>query len=125
MTEYQIRALTSKDLFPLARIIGKIGVGEFRKVFESPDVMDKISEGGDLNAVGLAVVMDVASIIIEHLPDAENEIYLFLASLSGLSRDDLEVMPPADFVGLIVDVVQRPEFKDFSKLAAKFRPTAS
>lgn len=55
MKNYELRSLTSDDIFPMFQIISKIGIREFKYCFESPDVKAAIakSEGTDLNSVGL------------------------------------------------------------------------
>lgn len=119
---YELRALCSKDVFPMSKIIGKIGVNEFKTCFESEAVKEAIANGGkdiDMNAIGFTVFLDIANIIIMHLPSCEEDIYNLLSSLSGLSKQDIEELPIATFAEMIVDVIKKDEFKDFFKVALK------
>ena len=45
-TTYELRDLCSKDIFPMFKIISKIGVKEFKKCFESDEVKQMIASGG-------------------------------------------------------------------------------
>lgn len=116
---YEIRDLTSKDIFPLMRIISKIGVGEFKSAFEN--VAMKADENGnvDLEKVGVSVAFDLLEIVADNLPKAEKEIYAFLASVSNLGVKQIEEMPPADFLNMIADVIRKREFADFFTAASK------
>lgn len=118
---YELRDLQGRDVFAFSRIISKIGFKEFRTALESADVKAAITQDSEnTEAVGLAVAMDIAGIIMEHLPDAEAEIYTFLASLSGKKREEVETMSMLDFVSMVTDVFKKPEFRDFTKVASKF-----
>lgn len=112
--KYELRALASKDVFPMFRIISKIGVKEFKQCFESDEVKEAIKKGADnLEAVGMSVFLDMAGIIISNVGNAEDEIYTFLSGLSGMKRKELEELDMVTFVGMIVDVIRKEEFKDF------------
>lgn len=115
----EIRPITSMDLFPMMRIISKIGVDKFKKAFESVSFKQDDSGNVDVEAVGFGVFVDIIGVIVDNLPNAENEIYDFLASVTGQGVKTLKNLPPADFLNLIVDVVKRPEFKDFFSVASK------
>ena len=116
---YELRSLTADDMFPMFRIISKVGVKDFKTCFESPAVMDAISSaasgGGekDLAAVGMTVAFDIAGIVIARLPDCKDDIYLLLSQLSGMSREEIAKLPMATFIEMIVDVIRKPEFTDF------------
>lgn len=73
MKNYELRSLTSDDIFPMFQIISKIGIREFKYCFESPDVKAAIakSEGTDLNSVGLAVMLDIGGIVLANVPKAK------------------------------------------------------
>lgn len=117
--KYELRTLASKDVFPMFRIISKIGVKEFKQCFESEAVKEAIASNGKKNsedalkAVGIAVVTDMAGIVISNVGNAENEIYSFLSGLSGMTRKELEELDMVTFFEMIVDVFKKDEFKDF------------
>lgn len=124
--KYELRDLQSKDIFAMTRIISCIGIKEFRSCFESDDVKGIIAvmKNGDKSAnvesVGIAVMLNVADVIISNLGKAEQYIYQFLAGLSGMSKKELEELDILTFVEMLIDVFKKDEFKDFFKAASRF-----
>lgn len=125
--KYELRPLAAKDIFSMSRIIAKIGVNNFKKCFVDNDEVKKavaaLGEGQEneagVRAVGLVAVLEVANVLFEHLPDCEKEVYSFLADLSGLKTTEVQELPMAEFFEMIVEVISKPEFKDFFKVASK------
>lgn len=123
--KYELRELQSKDVFPMFRIISKIGVKEFKSCLDTEEVKDAISKmankqgKANVEAVGMAVMLDIASVVISHIADAEADIYQFLSGLSGMSRKDLESLDMVTFFEMIVDVFKKEEFKDFIGVVSK------
>ncbi len=119
----EMRQLTSKDIFPMCQIIKKIGIDEFKQCFSTPEVLKMVSEDGGTgkvaNQIGISIMFDIVSIIVGNLPKCKDEIYNFLASLTGSSSKELEELSIADFTQLIVDLVQKEEFKDFIGVVSK------
>ena len=117
----ELRKLTSKDIFPMSKIISKIGIKEFKECFESDAVKNatKDKNNVDVTALGMAVMFDVAGVILAHLSDCENDIYNFLADLSGVSVKELQAVSMAELAEMIIDLVQKEEFKDFFKVVTK------
>lgn len=116
---YELKTLTSKDVFPMFRIISKFGIGEFKKCFDPQLIGQLVSEQGGVDGdkltsiVGMNIAFDVASIIVENVPKCEDEIYNFLAQISNLKRKDIEKMSMVTFFEMIIDIIQKDEFKDF------------
>lgn len=120
-TKYELRNLTSDDIFPMFQIISKIGIREFKSCFESPEVKAAIAKSGelDLNSVGLAVALDIGGIVLANVPKAKNDIYLLLSNLSGLTEQEIGALPMATFAQMIIDVVKKDEFKDFFQVVSR------
>lgn len=119
---YKLRTLCSKDVFPMAKIISAIGIKEFRKCFESDEVKRIAAQSKDTPdyaAVGFGVFLDIAGIILENIPRCENELFTFLTNVSNLGRKEVELLPLAEFAQMIIDIVQKPEFKDFIGVVSK------
>ena len=76
-------------------------------------------EQADLNAVGLAVAVDIAGVIMANVPNAKEDIYLFLSQISNMSKDDIKELPISTFAEMIIDVVKKEEFKDFFGVVSK------
>lgn len=121
---YTFRTLTARDVFPMVAIIRKIGFKEFRTVFDAPEVKQAMLEAqeGDesgVSSIGFEVVVNLAGVIVEHLGDAEQEIFQFLSSVSNLSVQQVMNLPLGTFVEMIVDLTRKDEFKDFFKAVAR------
>lgn len=121
MKTYELRSLTSDDIFPMFQIISKIGIREFKSCFESPDVKAAIakSEGTGLNSVGLAVMLDIGGIVLANVPKAKDDIYLLLSQLSGLTKQEIGALPMATFAQMVIDVIRKDEFKDFFQVVSR------
>ncbi len=119
MTENKIelRRLCTRDLFPMMKILSKIGIAEFRKCFES------VSPGADLRSVGVGVMLQAADILLKNIGSCEKEIYSFLADLSGISAKDIPELEMAEFAEMITELVTKEEFKDFFTVVSKLIPT--
>lgn len=124
--KYELRSLQSKDIFAMTRIISCIGIKEFNGCFASDDVKAVIAaiKNGDKSAnvesVGIAVMLNVADVIISNIGKAEQYIYIFLSNLSGMSKKELEELDIITFVEMLMDVFKKDEFKDFFKAASRF-----
>lgn len=123
----KLRALGTADLFLMSRIIGKIGPSNFKKCFNNDELKSLVktlsgenkSADETLTAVGITAAFDVAGVLFEHLPECENELYQFLANLAGLKPQDIKNQSPATTLEMIIEVIQKPEFKDFFKVASR------
>lgn len=124
---YELRALGAKDVFTMARIINKVGIKNLKKCFASEELKNLIGgiseeekeKDKNVTAVGMAVAFDVADVLLEHLPECEKELYAFLSDLSGIKVTQLQTVAPATFLEMIIDVTQKPEFKDFFEVASR------
>lgn len=125
---YELKTLSAKHVFALVRIIKKFGIEQFKEIFFNKDMqklfMEHKEEGADndkaLEAIGVEVAFDIANVVIQNLPLCENEIYDFLSQISNLSNKKIEDMPMNEFFEMIIDVVQKEEFKDFFTLVSRF-----
>ena len=113
--EYTLRGLKAADVFMMTKIINKIGIKEVKDCFNTPDVKKAITgaETEDAAAVGMQVMLELATLVVSHLPDCENEIYQFLASLSGMKVEEIEELPMTTFFDMVLDVFRKEEFTDF------------
>ncbi len=134
--KYELRDLNSTDIFSLSRIIKKIGVANFKKCFDNDEIKTAIAaylkgentEGENpekdnklegLTIAGIDVTFEIVNVIFDRLPECENEVYAFLSSLSGLKVEAIQKLPMGDFFDMIIDVIKKPEFKDFFKRASR------
>lgn len=129
---YTLRNLTADDVFPMIQIINKIGFKEFKNCFNSPDVQSVITKSmsgaadkDSLISVGVAVGIDIASVVIANTERCKPDLYSLLAGLSGMSVAEIGKLPIATFFEMIVDVVKKDEFKDFFGVVSKFLKSAT
>ena len=135
-TTFELRELKSSDIFPMFKILGKIGfkdlkdrltpdkVKELTSMFkqdETADADQKESVDADehMMFIGFNVIFEVVEIIMNNLPSCEQEIYSFLAGVSGMKVKDVANLPLATFTEMIVEVLKKEEFKDFFKAVSR------
>ena len=135
--EYEMRRLNAGDIFPMVKLISKIGINEFQRCFESPAVkglLDKLEEtkenGEDdfaakdaidviFTSLGVGVALEVANTLLANLPRCEEELFGLLASVTGMAAKKLRTIEIADFMELLIAFVQKEEFRDFFGAATK------
>ena len=121
--EFELRRMTSADIFPMCTIIKKIGIDEVKKIINSPELMSLVSnsKGKDdrTTAIGMSFMLDIASLIVGNIPKIEADLYKFLASMSKMTEKELRDISPADFLDLIVAVIKHEDFKDFFSRASQ------
>lgn len=130
---YTLRSLQGADIFPMSAIIKKIGVKEFKNAFQDEEIKDlvksinsgEISKDAAANQAGMAVILNIVDVVLGNLPRAEKDIYKFLASLSGMKPDEVAALPIATFTGMVIDVIQKDEFKDFIKVVSRLFKSAN
>lgn len=130
---YTLRSLQGADIFPMSAIIKKIGVKEFKNAFQDEEIKDlvksinsgEISKDAAANQAGMAVILNIVDVVLGNLPRAKKDIYKFLASLSGMKPDEVAALPMATFTGMVIDVIQKDEFKDFIKVVSRLFKSAN
>lgn len=138
---YSFRKLSAPDLFPMIKIISKIGIDELSTVLEGnfvqnimDDVRSKQAEqseqndaeqaekklGNELFQIGVGIALKIANKILEHIPSCESEIYMLLGSVSGLGVEGVKALDLDVFLEMIIDFIMKDEFKSFFKVASKY-----
>ena len=121
----EIRKLNAKDLFRMANILNKIGIGELKKVISAEKIASLASQK-DIKSdalttiVGANVIFDVVGIVINNLDKAEKDIFAFLANVTNKETKDIENLDMGEFMDLLVAIFKKDEFKDFFKRASMF-----
>lgn len=120
---YTLRELRASDVFFMSKIISTIGINEFKDVVQSDAIKSAISvktvNDDVVASVGMTVMLDFANVILGNLPKCEKDIYAFLSGLSGIDKKQIESMPMNTFMGMVIDVIQKDEFKDFIGVVSK------
>ena len=122
---YTFRKFTSQDVFPMFKILGKIGINEFTKCFEKDEVKELMASFTGENKenvssiVGMSVMLEAVNVILGNLPKCEADIYNLLANTSNLSAKEIKELDMAVFVEMVVDFIKKDDFKDFFKVVSK------
>lgn len=120
--KYELRRLNASDIFMMSKILSSIGIKEFRKCFDSENIGELVKGTKTEDAaakVGVAVMFDIAGIVLDNLPSCEKYVYAFLANLSGLQADEIAALPMAEFAEMVVDVIKKEDFRDFMKVVSR------
>lgn len=103
----------------MMKIMGKIGINEFKSKM-SPDTLSQMIGGNKdengvdtTSVVGFSILLDVVDVLANNLPKCEKEIYAFLASVSNFSAKEIASLSPADFAKMIITLFQNEDFRDF------------
>ena len=122
---YEMRKLQATDIFSVVKILNGIGLKNIKESIDF-DEINKIRKGmTEDNAdevtskVGVNVVMSIATVILENLPKIENDLYDFIGSVIGVKSKDVAKMDMVDFMDILINIIQKEEFKDFFKRASK------
>jgi hypothetical protein len=121
---YTFRKLSSKDIFLMTKILGKIGIRQFKGCFEGENLdalvatfkAKKTDEA--LISIGVAVGFEGIDIIIGNLYKCEKDIYELLSAVSGVSTEEIEE-DALLFTEMLIDFFKKPEFPDFIKVVSK------
>lgn len=115
----ELRDLKACDIFPMVSILRKIGLGSLKDHLTPDKLKGIMSEDADETAVGYGVLMELVTVVVDHLPECDNEIYKFLSGLSGLTVDQVADLPLGEFMEMITAVFKKHEFGDFFQAVSK------
>ena len=122
---YTFRKLCAKDVFPMTNIIKKIGIKEFKSVFEGDKLKEIMSAfSGDaseisIESVGFAVALEMADVLFGNLSKCEHDIFQLLSQTSDLSYEEVGNLGLAEFAEMVIDFFKKEEFKDFIKVVSR------
>ena len=123
--EYNMRNLQATDIFSVVKILNGIGLKNIKESIDFEEI-NKIRKGmtednADVitSQVGLNVVMSIATIILENLPNVESDLYNFIGSVIDMKAKDVAKMDMGEFMDILVTIIQKEEFKDLFKRASK------
>ena len=123
--EYNMRNLQATDIFSVVKILNGIGLKNIKEAINIEEI-NKIRQGmtednasAITSQVGVNVVMSIATVILENLPNVESDLYNFIGSVIDVKAKDVAKMDMGDFMDLLITIIQKEEFKDFFKRASK------
>lgn len=110
---HAIKPLQARHLFRFAIILNKVGIRQFRDVFDGQAVVDSVKGGASVEDVGVQVVFAALEIVIANLPKVEGDIYGLVADLADMTADEVAELPLGEFTAMLVDVFKADGFRDF------------
>lgn len=138
---YTFRKLNSTDLFPMIKLITKIGIDELTDVFEGntiKGIIERVTknrknttegeavadskgtiEGKEI-IIGISVALKLVNKIMENIPSCENEIYALLSRVSGMDIEEIKRLDIDIFMEMLLDFVTKDEFRDFFRVASRY-----
>lgn len=126
---YTLGKFKATDVFTMATMLSKIGLGKVADGFGKENIMNLLSEykgkkkEDASTLIGMQVMIQAAEIILGNLDKCEEEVFKLLASITGAPVDELKNLDMVEFAELVVSVVKHPQFKDFIKVASKLLNT--
>ena len=123
--EYNMRNLQATDIFSVVKILNGIGLKNIKEAINIDEINNLRKGMTEDNAdvitsqVGINVVMSIATIILENLPNVESDLYNFIGSVIDMKAKDVAKMDMGEFMDLLITIIQKEEFKDFFKRASK------
>lgn len=103
---YALRKLDGDDLWPLLEIVGKVLPDDLMPYFTGV-----VSGEKSIDEIGGAICFRLVSTIIKDIGKVKNEVYAFLTSVSGLTRDEINAMGIVAVPKMIWDIYNAE--KDF------------
>lgn len=111
---YTLRKLKDRDLFPLLQILKKIGLKDFKEPF-----IQVASGQKTLKQIGYLVALDMADILVNNIPRAEEEIYSLWSDLSGIPAEEIKNMEFGTLPLMIADTFGEMRNTSFFKVLSK------
>lgn len=112
MKEYTLRKLKSTDIMPFVKILKNIGVKEFSSLYGK-------YKGLNEEEAQAAAMLDILGIVLNNIEKCESDIFKFISSISGLKLKEVEELPPAELIEIMVEIKESEEFNNFFKAASK------
>ena len=78
------------------------------------------AKNADTSAIGISIAFDIGSVILNNLPKCQNEIFAFLADITGMKAKDIENATLPEFAEMIFEFVKKEEFRDFIGVVSRY-----
>lgn len=115
---YTLRPLKDADLYPILRILKKMGVDKknLQGIVQEYRVNGKEKSTEE---IGASAILDVASLIIGNIPVVETELYELWSDISGIPADDIREMEFGTLPLMIMDTFKGVKNTSFFKVLFK------
>ena len=112
----ELRELKGKDVYQITKIINKLNIKEIlESLFNSGD------KGKDVQELGMSIVTNALTIILENLNAVEADINQLLADLTSTTVEEIEELSFLDYTQLIEDFVMHEDFRTFfERMTSRF-----
>ncbi|MDE7339930.1 MAG: hypothetical protein K2N80_05120 [Lachnospiraceae bacterium] len=118
---YVLRTLKDKDLFPMLKILKKIGIKDFKNAFIQNQANKQSVEGKDIiKNMGILTAFDMADILLGNLEKAEDEIYALWSDISNIPIAEMKEMEFGTLPLMILDTFSNMRNSSFFKVLSKF-----
>jgi hypothetical protein len=112
---YTLRRLKDGDLFPLLKILKKIGIRDCKEAF-----IQVASGEKSVKQIGIMASFDIADILIGNLAKAEDEIYELWSDLSGIPAEEMKDMEFGTLPLMIMDTFSEARNTGFFRVLSRF-----
>ena len=112
---YTLRRLKDGDLFPLLKILKKIGIKDCKEAF-----IQVASGEKSLKQIGIMASFDIADILIGNLAKAEEEIYELWSAISDIPADEIKNMEFGTLPLMIMDTFSEARNTNFFRVLSRF-----
>ncbi len=103
----------------MVRIIRKIGIDDIKSYVGAFSGM-KIDKVKNIREKGAEIFIDMICSAVSKLPDIESDLCGFIAEICEKKAEEIESLPPAEFVDIIYEIVHKEEFGDFFTAVSRF-----
>lgn len=111
---YTLRRLDGDDLWPVLDIVGKVVPDDLAPVFTEIATGEKSAA-----EVGSVVVFRLVSAIVKDIKKVKTEVYDFLTSVSGLTKDEINALGLMAVPKMIWEIYNAEKNVDFFGDASK------
>jgi hypothetical protein len=113
--------LKAKHLFPFLKLIKAMGAKDLLQRLARLWKEAKEKAGGTDTEAAQVVMeeigLDVVAMLLEKVPDAENEFFGFLSVYTGKKREELDELSFEELVEILKGIVQEANFSSFFQSA--------
>lgn len=111
---YTLRRLDGEDLWPVLDIVGKVLPDDLAPVFTEIATGEKSAA-----EVGGVVMFRLVSAIVKDIKKVKPEVYEFLTSVSGLTKDEINALGLMAVPKMIWEIYNAEKNVDFFEDASK------
>ncbi len=112
---YTLRKLKDGDLFPVLKILRKVGVKDCKEAFVQVASGEKT-----LKQIGIMASFDMADILIRNLPCVLDEAYGLWSDLSGIPAEEIKDMEFGTLPLMILDTFSEARNTSFFRVLSRF-----